>query len=157
MECRTREAIHSGPWIPSTLVFMPPLDFPCAFLAQGLMTHFVLLRIDRSTLQRGERQRNCKQLRVWNKRINLTCYSRFGNPANLSPTDPDPMVMAPLVVGDYIFYTGQLIGNTFEVNSLTANGTPFSGRTSYFCILIYSFLFSWLLHYPRYQASVRCC
>ncbi|ORY15696.1 hypothetical protein BCR34DRAFT_477573 [Clohesyomyces aquaticus] len=45
----------------------------------------------------------------------------FGAPDAISAQDPDPMVMAPLVVGDHITFSGSMIGNLFEVNALTAN------------------------------------
>ncbi|KAF2471061.1 uncharacterized protein BDR25DRAFT_354983 [Lindgomyces ingoldianus] len=45
----------------------------------------------------------------------------FSDPATIGPTDPDAMVMAPLMVGDYITFSGQLIDNLFEVSSLTAD------------------------------------
>jgi hypothetical protein len=47
--------------------------------------------------------------------------STFGDPATLGPDDPDPALMAPLVVGDYITFSGQMVGSLFEVNNLVAN------------------------------------
>lgn len=69
-------------------------------------------------------------------KTNLTRHSRFKALANVGLIDPDPMVMAPLVVGDFILYTGQQIGNTFEVNGLTANGSSTSHGTIFCRVLI---------------------
>jgi hypothetical protein len=48
--------------------------------------------------------------------------SHFGNPATIGPNDPDPRLMAPLMVGDYITFLGTRVeGGLLAVNSLTAN------------------------------------
>lgn len=86
------------------------------------MILYVPKKIGLSTPQLEERRRNCKSGSIQTRRMILMFRSRFSAPEVVGPTDPDPMVMAPLVVGDFILYTGQQIGSTFEVNGLTANG-----------------------------------
>jgi hypothetical protein len=52
---------------------------------------------------------------------NTNLTSTFADPATIGPDDPDPALMAPLVVGDYVTISGQMIGSIFEVNNLDAN------------------------------------
>ncbi|KAJ6529747.1 hypothetical protein B0H19DRAFT_1274139 [Mycena capillaripes] len=51
----------------------------------------------------------------------LTTFT-FGNPATVAPGDPDPRLMAPLVVGDYITFSGTKVpGGLLAIYSLSAN------------------------------------
>ncbi|KAF2735727.1 hypothetical protein EJ04DRAFT_434338 [Polyplosphaeria fusca] len=45
----------------------------------------------------------------------------FSDPATIGPNDPDANVMAPLMVGDFVTFSGQNLGDIFEVNNLIAN------------------------------------
>lgn len=49
-------------------------------------------------------------------------YSQFKTAATRSTSDPDPNVMAPLMVGDYVTINGVEVGNgLLAVYSLVAN------------------------------------
>ncbi|KAJ7892241.1 hypothetical protein B0H13DRAFT_2038759 [Mycena leptocephala] len=51
----------------------------------------------------------------------LTSFT-FGNPATITPGQPDARLMAPLVVGDYITFIGTKVpGGLLAIYSLTAN------------------------------------
>ncbi|KAJ7028589.1 hypothetical protein C8F04DRAFT_1290541 [Mycena alexandri] len=51
-----------------------------------------------------------------------TLHVTFGNPATVAPGEPDPRIMAPLVVGDYITFSGLKVpGGLLAVYSLSAN------------------------------------
>lgn len=48
--------------------------------------------------------------------------STFGNPATITPGQPDARLMAPLVVGDYITFIGTKVpGGLLAIYSLMAN------------------------------------
>ena len=47
-------------------------------------------------------------------------YSTFKNPVTIGVTDPDPHLMMPLAVGDYINFSGIDLGGLFAVYSLEA-------------------------------------
>ncbi|KAF7335652.1 hypothetical protein MVEN_02220200 [Mycena venus] len=51
-----------------------------------------------------------------------TLQVTFGNPATLAPGAPDPRLMVPLVVGDYITFSGTKVpGGLLAIYSLSAN------------------------------------
>lgn len=45
----------------------------------------------------------------------------FKDPATLAPGDPDPRLLVPLFVGDYVIVTGTERGGVLKVNALNAN------------------------------------
>jgi hypothetical protein len=91
------------------------MDSPFVFLEQLLILR-VLLKIDLMVLASCE-SLNSLFLATFANAIRST----FKDPAIITPADPDPNQMVPLLVGDYVTVSGTEIGGTLWVNNLVAN------------------------------------